>query len=166
MVYCTASNSKATVYIEVENNKQKVVSYAPPITVNLSLVRQTAQVYGQGIDVPTCGPLGNLTTREFNGVVSFVAGTAFGCPASRFLLNGVDQGNSESYYPTPTIVRQYSEKWVLKVDDLNGNLFIQEYQNQPTYSVICGDECPPGYCKCECKNYPGYCCYDKNGNPL
>ncbi len=29
-----------------------------------------------------------------------------------------------------------------------------------------GNECPPDYCKCECTNYPGYCCYDKNGNPL
>lgn len=29
-----------------------------------------------------------------------------------------------------------------------------------------GSECPPGYCKCECINYPGYCCYDNNGNPL
>ncbi|HCF27619.1 MAG TPA: hypothetical protein DEV81_10575 [Cyanobacteria bacterium UBA11049] len=29
-----------------------------------------------------------------------------------------------------------------------------------------GDDCPPGYCKCDCINYPGYCCYDNNGNPL
>lgn len=49
--------------------------------------------------------------------------------------------------------------------DLRKNV-IYSNPNVINYTVSCDDECPPGYCKCECTNYPGYCCYDKNGNPL
>lgn len=29
-----------------------------------------------------------------------------------------------------------------------------------TYSVLCGDECPPGTIKCNKSGYPGYCCLE------
>lgn len=31
-----------------------------------------------------------------------------------------------------------------------------------TYSVVCGDECPPGTTKCLKSDYPGYCCLPCN----
>lgn len=54
----------------------------------------------------------------------------------------------------------------LIIRDNKGEVFQAKYNEKPQYAVGCGDECPPGYCKCECTNYPGYCCYDNNGNPL
>lgn len=48
----------------------------------------------------------------------------------------------------------------------NNQIVFQSSNYACDYEVACDDECPPGYCKCECTNYPGYCCYDKNGNPL
>lgn len=40
-----------------------------------------------------------------------------------------------------------------------GNLLLSRSGKSPcNVTVSCGDDCPPGYCKCTTTNYPGYCC--------
>lgn len=52
------------------------------------------------------------------------------------------------------------------IKDSLGNVIYSNPDVSCNYTVACDEECPPGYCRCECKKYPGYCCYDSNGNPL
>jgi hypothetical protein len=37
-------------------------------------------------------------------------------------------------------------------------VFVATGKSPARYSVVCGDDCPPGHCKCPSPNYPGYCC--------
>ncbi|MFK0735472.1 MAG: hypothetical protein ACFKPT_20380 [Gloeotrichia echinulata GP01] len=49
--------------------------------------------------------------------------------------------------------------YTLTVKSLGGvQLFSVSGKSSVNYSVVCGDECPPGFCKCPTTNYPGYCC--------
>lgn len=41
-----------------------------------------------------------------------------------------------------------------------GGLFRSNIRCPGDYKVACGDECPPGMCKCPIPQYPGYCCLD------
>ncbi|MEH2454490.1 hypothetical protein [Nostoc sp.] len=44
----------------------------------------------------------------------------------------------------------------------NGNILFQADGDCPVnFTVGCGDECPDGYCKIDCKTYPGYCCLNE-----
>lgn len=54
----------------------------------------------------------------------------------------------------------------ITISNTQGTVYMKQGKYPLNYDVACDDQCPPGYCKCECTNYPGYCCYDKNGNPL
>lgn len=54
----------------------------------------------------------------------------------------------------------------LTIKDKDNNTIYSGIADNCDYKVSCGEDCPPGYCKCECVNYPGYCCFDNNGNPL
>lgn len=43
----------------------------------------------------------------------------------------------------------------------NGNVIFQAHGKCPvSFTVACGDACPPGFCKCPSPGYPGYCCLD------
>jgi|SRR6476469_204261 len=43
--------------------------------------------------------------------------------------------------------------------DLQGNILYRETGECPiTWKYSCDDECPEGFLKCECDEYPGYCC--------
>lgn len=51
-------------------------------------------------------------------------------------------------------------KRVCKITVLHNNqiLFTDKGNCPITFSVVCGDGCPPGTIKCFSTNYPGYCC--------
>jgi hypothetical protein len=69
--------------------------------------------------------------------------------------------NTSITCPVPRINRCFIE-----VKDIAGNIVFRNQGDCPaTYEIQCGD-CPPGTCKCQCKKFPGYCCYDKNGNSV
>lgn len=61
---------------------------------------------------------------------------------------------------------KFSPQASITITDSKGNIFTDSGIPPISFKVACDDECPHGCCKCECTNYPGYCCYDKNGNPL
>lgn len=46
----------------------------------------------------------------------------------------------------------------ISVRDTTGEIYNKQFGICPTYEVVCGDECPPGYLKCKTTSYPGYCC--------
>lgn len=47
----------------------------------------------------------------------------------------------------------------LTVKDSTGAIVFERSGECPIdFTVACGDECPPGYCKCPTLKYPGYCC--------
>lgn len=55
-------------------------------------------------------------------------------------------------------LRENKLKCRLTITHADNSKFIVTGDCPLTYEVACGDSCPPGYCKCECDNYPGYCC--------
>ena len=54
----------------------------------------------------------------------------------------------------------------ITISDSNGVIYKKQGSCQISHTIQCDDECPPGYCKCKCVKYPGYCCYDNSGNPF
>lgn len=46
----------------------------------------------------------------------------------------------------------------ITITDGRGATFEKEGACPLTFTVSCGDECPPGYCKCKILKYPGFCC--------
>lgn len=52
------------------------------------------------------------------------------------------------------------EGCTFKVTDATGKIFERTESTCPEVYVTCGDECPPGMCKCPSDAYPGYCCLD------
>jgi hypothetical protein len=46
----------------------------------------------------------------------------------------------------------------VKPKGTNKILFTATGKHAVSYNVVCGDECPPGHIKCDCNEYPGFCC--------
>lgn len=64
------------------------------------------------------------------------------------------------YGHTVTDVYVTNDGIVTKVSvvDKNAKVIQITGNGTATWTVTCDDECPPGYMKCECNSYPGYCC--------
>lgn len=54
---------------------------------------------------------------------------------------------------------QTHQRCNMTITDVTGHKF-NDYVQCPngSYQVVCGDDCPDGYCKIDCPHYPGYCC--------
>ncbi|MDZ7953336.1 hypothetical protein [Nostoc sp. DedQUE09] len=52
----------------------------------------------------------------------------------------------------------YFGGYKLTATDARGIKIQRTYDQEPKYTVACGDNCPEGSHKCTHKKYPGYCC--------
>lgn len=48
--------------------------------------------------------------------------------------------------------------WTLTATNAIGQQIKRNYNQKPIFNVACGDNCPDGYLRCDCNEYPGYCC--------
>lgn len=96
----------------------------------------------------------NLAT--FNGVKAYY----FGFGAMQGLRNFSVTNVTPKEEPTLPPGAAVSKYWIEISNPTNGIIFISnKFNSAPTYSIICGDNCPEGYCKIDCPNSPGgYCC--------
>lgn len=53
-----------------------------------------------------------------------------------------------------------TDKCIIQIISSTGQIFTKTGECPIEYTVICGDECPEGSCKCITPGYPGYCCLD------
>jgi hypothetical protein len=185
------NQSKAIVGITSEH-PENIFTHNCPIDIQVSLVPSrgvTIKVSGD-YELGHSHNLGNAIYIDLNGTRNdsyslnlVTCNQSIGCGANspnnkgepyyqaQIYKNGVDTGEhfgTAGWYSVQiTDVIYGSDKYQMQIFDKNQTMIYQQnFNNQPQYTVACDDECPEGYCKCECIHYPGYCCYDKNGNPL
>lgn len=162
--YCLGKIEGTVIVKNLDGSVREIVSSKNP-PLEIIVINGQSAVTGAGLDVNGCGQLNNYGTYYFNGYAELIPITYQGCSGLQLYLNGVNQGVQELFHPSATIVQQAGCSLLIK-DSVNNTLFNQTTQQCLPFEVACNDDCPPGYCKCECVNYPGYCCYDNNGIPL
>lgn len=173
VLYCSGK-SKATVTI-LSPSKEVIVGDA---AIDVNLTTQNQQDFVDRT-YPMTAPIDEtfskavvavqtLSTEPWIGQQNPVSYAA--CPRLNIAANRVYSYFEErpEYYSDNSGTCSYriffSSSFNLEITDKNDNIiFNQSYIAEPKYTVVCSEECPKGYCKCDCIQYPGYCCYDSNG---
>lgn len=111
------------------------------------------------------GTIGDYSSPTVYGQINSFSGEPIRI-GSGLTIKGVVTNTIRIYCSVDVTLQWRWGGWKIRILDNANNLFEDNGSNAPTFKVACGEDCPPGYCKCDCVNYPGYCCYDNNGNPL
>lgn len=168
--YCNTS-SKATVNITyADGTTDRVISNNPYVDVNVGLQVGTKKVYLQGTAYGAgCAVLTNY--KELQGTlatdISPTLSSYYGGSCGNSWHYTIDQLSYDSgtqwLQGSVSIVQETvtTVGWLIAITDKNGaTVFSKTVPSKPSYTVGCGEECPPGFCKCPTDNYPGYCCND------
>ena len=119
----------------------------------------TTTVYGSGLNVNSCGSLGNYGNYTFNGRATFVPVTFSGCAGLQLYLDGVNQGSEYIFYTDGHIV---STTCQTTYDCLNGACVLAatystpgKYASLADCNLVCGGAtCPNGQSCFDANNLP------------
>ena len=171
MTYCNVGQ-KATVHYRFGNQSSDTVyeSYKAPIDVVISDASNGLRCWcfsGKGLhndylyDFFACGAspswhdTGEFLQPYMNGAAIFdsIFGVRYGS-GSITQVDGVSQRDGYIDIGNCDCANTCS----LSVIYEGKTIFTVSGQSPCTFSVTCGDECPPDFCKVNCPAYPGYCC--------
>jgi hypothetical protein len=178
--YCNGKSQAIVEYTKESGIKERYRSISTPIEIvvdngaasNLKCWR----FYGTGGDNATyahlaCGFNPEYRPRPEGGVYLYMDGVMLnptGVSTGYFYVSnyGIEPGygvdNSGARTRTGNCNNCPPNQCTIKIVDFNKNEFVDAIKCDSNYQVSCGEECPPGYCKCQCVAYPGYCCLPCN----
>lgn len=181
-IHCKIGDSKATVNYSFDKEKKTVVIKNAPIEViaienlapksNNCLSNEQGwyiilywqgggNVYGQRMIGD--GEVLKMSDEPANTIYTNGGSCGDNNNGIQRFKNGIYEGCDQGFANSPKVINTKffycsSDSCQLKINH-EGNLIFQETGKCPiSYSVTCGEECPPGTTKCLSTNYPGYCC--------
>lgn len=175
--FCESGDQKATVSIK-ENAieiERILIEKNLPISIDCSPSHPCGPL-GQWLmnfQTPNCGVESSVFSGRRNEIIAVRPRSQSGCvDGTAWELFATCNGGERIINPTASCLcgklsilsLQFlaSEPDGLEIRDSLGALVYQRSVSECDYQVACGDGCPPGYLRCECLSYPGYCCIPCN----
>lgn len=175
MTYCQRGE-KATLYY-TSSKQQKVVTFNDtPIAVSINVAGTTCwRFYGLNSfgaqqelfafgSSPGFEVTGTIAYPTLSGVIQ---NPLSGGGGSIYFLAPYGYGAAQNSTPTLTPGNTFGScpsarnpTFQIQVTGNSGIAWNDQIDNANAYTVVCGSNCPSGYLKCSCNNYPGYCCVD------
>lgn len=169
MLYCSGKN-KASVYYEFADKKDSFISKIVPIKVLTGVADSgndtgnTWIVRGRGVNFYDCSPTNEYYEASCSIKPSLKAGTYdFGDRICSLIYaycgSNIIPRQDFGFHPSDVMIIPPSDICKIEIFDSTDNLLFSDTGKCPVkFTVACEDDCPPGTVRCECIEYPGYCC--------
>lgn len=118
---------------------------------------KTPEIYLMSGTWDDCGSIGSFNSPCTYGQIYTYSGSPL-LIGRGLSINGTVKNLLRHYCYVNLLLKWLVGTQVLKIFDQSGNLIFSDSGENITFNVICNDDCPPNHIKCNCPQYPGFCC--------